>query len=138
MPKAGVGITRLHHNQLYILQFQSIYAQSGRWNYQMMLILIWHLFVSIHLCTKRALELEPEPPNPSKHVCFNPFMPKAGVGILFISFYVPYKSKFQSIYAQSGRWNVMSAPNCACNIFVSIHLCPKRALEYPMQRLVYP
>ena len=37
--------------------------------------------------------------------CFNPFMPKAGVGICSEGSIQNLIRKFQSIYAQSGRWN---------------------------------
>ena len=88
-----------------ILEFQSIYAQSGRWN-----------IVDIEL--EDVIEES-----------FNPFMPKAGVGIGENGDYTVFRKQFQSIYAQSGRWNFRHGQRNKFSIIVSIHLCPKRALE---------
>ena len=60
MPKAGVGIRKEYACDACYLMFQSIYAQSGRWNF-----------------SDRIADEEIE-------ARFNPFMPKAGVGILLI------------------------------------------------------
>ena len=86
--------------------------------------------VSIHLCPKWALEFQilrwyfhpircfnPSMPKVGvgiiitnfRHVliffCFNPSMPKVGVGINSLKIAESSKLPFQSIYAQSGRWN---------------------------------
>ena len=83
LPKAGVGIFG-HRGETIssVLGFQSIFAQSGRWN------------VLGGDYTKNA------------GVSFNPSLPKAGVGIGQICFAATTSNPtFQSIFAQSGRWN---------------------------------
>ncbi len=57
-------------------------------------------------------------------------MPKAGVGRLDLLYQHSHLHlQFQSIYAQSRRWkNISTIRNCIITK-VSIHLCPKQALE---------
>ena len=85
---------------------------------------------------------------------FNPFMPTAGVGMCCGSRVAVYPCKFQSFYAHSGRWNrkwflillvfrqfqSFYAHSGRWNnhhlelwhspLWVSILLCPQRALEF--------
>ena len=106
MPKAGVGILSPKEFAKRERKFQSIYAQSGRWNFcQHNYRELW-MEVSIHLCPKRALESES------------------------LAFTFKGIEKFQSIYAQSGRWNKIISYFRLAQKEVSIHLCPKRALEF--------
>ena len=86
-------------------EFQSIYAQSGRWNAKRKELTKIHRDVSIHLCPKWALEFQTLISPPTKQYSFNPSMPKVGVGIS----------------TNQNRFNH--------HLFVSIHLCPKWALE---------
>ena len=80
MPKAGVGSIHFSNNTLFGFQFQSIYAQSRRWKLHCPLLPLILRLVSIHLCPKQALEVETSISICTFSVCFNPFMPKAGVG----------------------------------------------------------
>ncbi len=56
-------------------------------------------------------------------------MPKAGVGRKFEWNYYKSDRQFQSIYAQSRRWKFFNNLFFNHLIIVSIHLCPKQALE---------
>ena len=132
MPKVGVGILASSGFKLLGAEFQSIYAQSGRWNKMPVLIDGHFLGVSIHLCPKWALELNDGPMQPDDRtlfqsiyaqsgrwnnltsspkrlakVRFNPSMPKVGVGMAVGLLKPSQHNKFQSIYAQSGRWNCL-------------------------------
>ena len=60
---------------------------------------------------------------------FNPFMPKAGVGRVKTTITNDGEVMFQSIYAQSRRWKFALNAFCFSKYHVSIHLCPKQALE---------
>ena len=104
MPKAGVGSFWPLFAPPVFDGFQSIYAQSRRWKFISYFILCcfvlfqsiyaqsrrWKPFrqithnrsvrVSIHLCPKQALEGDCKTNKLERMLCFNPFMPKAGVG----------------------------------------------------------
>ena len=81
MPKAGVGIPIATVGTSVLFKFQSIYAQSGRWNKSSRQRTSSRFRVSIHLCPKRALEYTIMTAKNLPVSSFNPFMPKAGVGI---------------------------------------------------------
>ena len=106
MPKAGVGSWNSVVGRNPYKPFQSIYAQSRRWKNVLGYFFESQIGVSIHLCPKQALEeVFPFGMHADGTHCFNPFMPKAGVGRL---------------------------RRYTCDSFVlpvSIHLCPKQALE---------
>ena len=105
MPKVGVGITQLVFSVPSGLVFQSIYAQSGRWNSFRVRVFVVGLEVSIHLCPKWALECAGRTQIHRLGKRFNPSMPKVGVGIGKADEKLAIVCGFQSIYAQSGRWN---------------------------------
>ncbi len=105
MPKAGVGSVCTEFSTAKGFQFQSIYAQSRRWK----ILALFKVF--------------------GTESSFNPFMPKAGVGSVNGAEDVRDLIMFQSIYAQSRRWKSFSTFPFASNTAVSIHLCPKQALE---------
>ena len=105
MPKVGVGIVRHWRTGFRVFRFQSIYAQSGRWNCWFITLRGVGLPVSIHLCPKWALELIEWLCQRFSIYCFNPSMPKVGVGIANVRIIRANELAFQSIYAQSGRWN---------------------------------
>jgi len=91
-----------------LFKFQSIYAQSGRWTVPVLASNTVLFDVSIHLCPKWALECQFGQVLTLLGIGFNPSMPKVGVGIeLFIQCLTIF-IMFQSIYAQSGRWNLFT------------------------------
>ena len=108
IPKAGVGIQQWNNINLPALVFQSIYSQSGRWNPQYLrLILSYLLFQSIYSQSGRWNKFS-YIGNEIEFQSFNPFIPKAGVGIVSTFLLILLNGLFQSIYSQSGRWNKAS------------------------------
>ena len=82
MPTAGVGMYTVFRKHKTDSRFQSFYAHSGRWNVLWNIVIKrWH-DVSILLCPQRALECSFFNGGVMPHLCFNPFMPTAGVGML--------------------------------------------------------
>ena len=145
---------RSHNDTTTIVCFNPFMPKAGVGRVFIIFDTAFTLFVSIHLCPKQALEADDIAPATAsnrrfqsiyaqsrrwKIFCFycpllnisgfNPFMPKAGVGSSTKFGWKCGCWKFQSIYAQSRRWK------CQCIILlmaknqVSIHLCPKQALE---------
>ena len=86
--------------------FQSIFAQSGRWNERVINP------ITLEKCTFQSIFAQSGRWNHIKKIKLSDL------------------DLFQSIFAQSGRWN--ETKPCILRDYpsVSIHLCPKRALEY--------
>ncbi len=142
--------TSIRHTVL----FQSIYAQSRRWKRcQEVITLIeetgFNPFmpkagvgsqgfakaffdnnqVSIHLCPKQALEVFPTSFVLISQICFNPFMPKAGVGRQSCHFPIFQALSFNPFMPKAGVGSADSRLYQSTIQRVSIHLCPKQALE---------
>ncbi len=160
-PKQALEESKGTRRRKPIWKFQSIYAQSRRWKLMIYWAMVWAVvwaFQSIYAQSRRwkAIMIRIRL---IINLCFNPFMPKAGVGravgavlkivnirvsihlcpkqalevqgvgVLFIFYLL-----FQSIYAQSRRWKSILDPVSIFEITVSIHLCPKQALEVSAKR----
>ncbi len=153
MPKAGVGRKSWNSATTFFKLFQSIYAQSRRWKGFIMTAILpsgrfqsiyaqsrrwktirgnWSLSVlrvSIHLCPKQALEEYINLCHFVPHFCFNPFMPKAGVGRTDTLRGLLKKNPVSIHLCPKQALEVKTDNGINGRGFVSIHLCPKQALE---------
>ena len=107
IPTRGVGITKSSSISKNEYLFQSIYTYKRRWNVPTAKPLYNLCPVSIHLYLQEALEFLICEMIFCIFICFNPFIPTRGVGIIFWLISGLSENLFQSIYTYKRRWNLI-------------------------------